>query len=495
VTSYQVIGVTPNATQYFVVRARDETGNHDDNTTEQSATIWSWYTFLGGPGDDQGWSITQVVDGGFVLVGVARANIPSLGGKTPIISYSSSTDIIVVKLSEDGSVEWYTFLGATLIQTGYSVSATSDGGVVLAGFTEADIASLGGKSPRNALDTADDLIVVKLTSSGSVDWYTFIGGSGQDRMDTFPSAITQNADGSYIVTGYSSAAITNMAGKAPLNAFSSPFEALVVKLTSSGDVDWYTFIGESGSQYGWGITQTNDGGFAVVGLSDNVITNLGGKAPLIAYAGGIGSDGFIVKLTSAGAVDWYTFIGSLDADAVRSADATSDGGVILLGDANANISSLGGKTPLNSYISGIDQLVVKLTNTGSVDWYTFLGGSGNDFGWGINESVNGGWIVAGYSSADIASMGGKTPNFGYSSGKDAVVTRLASDGTIDWYTFVGASGTDYGCAATTPTTDGGFALVGFSSANIASLGGQSAKRDYTAQDDIFVAKLLADGSL
>jgi len=63
---------------------------------------------------------------------------------------------------------------------------------------------------------------------------------------------------------------------------------------------------------------------------------------------------------------WYTFLGGAGTDSATSIAQTSDGGYIVTGSANANISSLSGQAPLNAYATGIDYFVIKLTAAGVV---------------------------------------------------------------------------------------------------------------------------------
>ena len=66
----------------------------------------SWYTFLGGSGNDYANSIMQTADGGYIIAGNATKDIASMGGKTPINPYSEGFDMIVVKLDFRGEVAW-----------------------------------------------------------------------------------------------------------------------------------------------------------------------------------------------------------------------------------------------------------------------------------------------------------------------------------------------------------------------------------------------------
>lgn len=448
---------------------------------------YGWYTFLGGAGGEVIYSVQQTTDGGYIVSGNANANIANLGGQTPLNTYSTSDDFMVVKLTAAGAVSWYTFLGGTGQDFALSMQQTSDGGYIVAGYTGANIGNLGGKTPLNSFSAGQDILVIKLTAAGAVSWYTFVGGAGSDNAQ----AIRQTTDGGYIVAGNASANIPSLGGQTPLNGYSASDDCFFVKLTATGAVAWYTFLGGAGSDTAKSIQQTADGGYIVAGNATN-IPNLSGQTPLYAYSANI--DTLVIKMTAAGAVSWYTFVGGAGSEQVSSIQQTSDGGYIMAGNANANIASMGGQTPLNPYSAGDDYLVVKLAAAGTVTWYTFLGGSGTEIAKSIQQTSDGAYITTGYASANIANLGGQTPLNTYAAGNDIFLSKLTVAGAVSWYTFLGGSGSDVAYSIQ-QTAEGGYIIAGNSSVNIATLGGQSPVNAYSAGFDVLIIKLKSDGRL
>jgi len=118
----------------------------------------------------------------------------------------------------------------------YSIIQTSDGGYALVGWTR----SFGAG--------AEDLLVLKLTSSGDLEWAKTFGGDTTDLL----GSIIQTSDGGYAVAGYTYS----------FGAGLSDF--LVLKLASDGSIQWAkTFGGTNGQDVAWSIIQTTDGGYAV----------------------------------------------------------------------------------------------------------------------------------------------------------------------------------------------------------------------------------------
>jgi len=186
---------------------------------------------LGGAGSDVANSISQTSDGGYILAGSADTNIASLGGQSPLNAYSAGNDSLVVKLSSTGSVSWYTFLGGAGADSATSIAQASDGGYILAGFANANIPILGGQTPLNAYAADNDYVVIKLIATGAVAWYTFFGSSGAD----IASSVQATLDGGYIVAGKAGASIPSLGGQTPVNAYSTFDDYFLVKLKSNGD--------------------------------------------------------------------------------------------------------------------------------------------------------------------------------------------------------------------------------------------------------------------
>ncbi|TAL36277.1 MAG: hypothetical protein EPN93_08725 [Spirochaetes bacterium] len=139
----------------------------------------------------------------------------------------------------------------------------------------------------------------------------------------------------------------------------------------------------------------------------------------------------VVKLNASGSVAWYTFLGGAGFETARSIQQTADGGYIVAGfEFGSNIPTLQGKTPINVFTAGSDMLVVKMNASGSVAWYTFLGGTEFEQAYSIQQTADGGYIVAGSASADITSLQGKTPVNDFAGSGDMLVIKLKNDGTM-----------------------------------------------------------------
>lgn len=163
-------------------------------------------------------------------------------------------------------------------------------------------------------------------------------------------------------------------------------------------IKWQNTIGGNGHDDLWSSQQTSDGGYILGGASystlsgDKTEDNLG----IIDY--------WVVKLDSSGNIEWQNTIGGSDWDELFSVLQTSDGGYILGGESRSNIS--GDKTA--NCKGGNDYWLIKLDDTGNIQWQKTIGGSSEDDLFGVRQTPDHGYVLAGSSYSNIS--GDKTEN-------------------------------------------------------------------------------------
>jgi hypothetical protein len=125
-------------------------------------------------------------------------------------------------------------------------------------------------------------------------------------------------------------------------------------------------------------------------------------------------------------------IGSYGTDQANAVQQTIDGGFIVAGSSDSNIEG-----SLLSNHGGKDYFIVKLYPNGKEQWHTYLGGTGDDEAFSIVQTKDSGFIIAGISYGGI-------PEAGTFHGKeDAYIVKLSSKGQVEWQKFYGGAGIDY----------------------------------------------------
>lgn len=155
---------------------------------------------------------------------------------------------------------------------------------------------------------------------------------------------------------------------------------------------WQRTIGGSGDESVTALINTTDGGFVVGGYSDS---NISGEKTENSRGG---KDYWILKMDSAGEIEWQRTIGGDQDDYLNDAKQTQDGGYILAGSSSSGIS--GEKTEPSRGDS--DYWILKLSSTGNIDWQKTYGGDAFDAASDIVQTPEGGYIVAGNSASGIS---------------------------------------------------------------------------------------------
>ncbi len=386
---------------------------------------------------------------------------------------------------------YFTFTGTP----GATVSAsalcsTADGGAIWTGASNANIPGLGAATPRRAFSGGTDILVVKHAPGGAVEWYTFLGSSAADSG----SAIASTSDGGYIVSGQSQANIPTLDGKTPLFSYSGSNDGSFFKLNSVGDPEWYGFVGTAGVDSLSHASVGPDGSIALAGSVAQDLPALGGRSPVYSYAGG--EDIVLVKLNSAGALDWYSLLGSSASESASDVAFTTSGALYVCSSTNAGVAALGVTAPLSPFQGGTDYWLIKLTASGPVDWHTFAGtAAGTDSALNGAPTADGGYTVTGYTNTGVLSLDGRAPVQSYLGGFDALTIRYESAGAVRWFTHAGsASGNDQPVAVLS-AADGSTYIAGNTGFGITGLGGKAPVRAYTGSLDGFLMRFDSTGAI
>jgi hypothetical protein len=206
-----------------------------------------WKKCFGGKGADFANSVQQTTDGGYIIAGRSDSNDGDVTGN------HGDLDFWVVKLSEDGSLQWQKSFGGSGIDEAESIRQTADGGYIIAGNS----LSYGGDVTDN--HGYVDLWVVKLSDVGSLQWQKTYGGSRYESV----FSVRQTSDGGYIIAGYTDSKDGDVTGNHGKEDF------WVVKLSDVGSLQWQKTFGGSGMDVAYSIEQSSDGGYVVTGQSDS----------------------------------------------------------------------------------------------------------------------------------------------------------------------------------------------------------------------------------
>jgi len=202
---------------------------------------------LGGSSDDNGHSIQQTSDGGYIVAGQTS----SLDGD--VVGFHGTLDCWIIKLNANGQIQWQRPLGGSGDDITYSIQQTSDGGYITAGFSR----SGDGDVTRNINEGDQDFWVVKLSQRGAIQWKKSLGGSSWDEA----IAIQQTSEGGYVVVG------KTISSNKDVSVNNGYTDIWVVGLSNLGAVEWEKSLGGADDDEARTIKQLSNGGFIIAGIT------------------------------------------------------------------------------------------------------------------------------------------------------------------------------------------------------------------------------------
>lgn len=186
-------------------------------------------------------------------------------------------------------------------------------------------------------------------------------------------------------------------------------------------------------------------------------------------------DYWIVKLDSSANIQWQKSFGGTVDDDAQSIQQTIDGGYIVAGSSKSNDGDVSGNHGYGDY------WIVKLDFSGNIEWQKSLGGSGGDYAYSVQQTSDRGYIVAGTSSSNDGDVSGNHGSWDY------WIVKLDSTASIQWQKSLGGTDDEYGYSIH-QTSDDGFIVAGSSESNDGDVSGNHAYSDY------WIVKLDFSGS-
>ena len=381
---------------------------------------------MGSSNGDYSGSIQPTTDGGYIVAGYTE------GADGDVQGYHGNIDIQdlwIIKLNGTGAVQWKKCLGGVYMETGADIYQTQDGGYIVAGSSASVDCGITGN--HGGLD----FWLVKLSPAGDIQWQKMLGGSRNE----YATSLSQTPDGGYIIGGYTNSGDGQISGYHDNGDYGNNFDWWVVKVDASGNLQWQKTLGGTGDDQCNSVKVTSDGGYIAagfVGSTDGDVTGNHGA-----------TDSWVVKFSSTGDIQWEKSFGGSKYDGANSIQATSDGGYIFAGYSGSNDGDVSGN---HQSLGGfLDFWVVKITAAGTLQWQKCYGGKYNENAFYIQKTTDGGYVLSGTAESpdgDLSCNAGLT---------DVWVIKIDATGNLQWSKSMGGSYYDESFAVQ-PLPDGSF---------------------------------------
>lgn len=231
--------------------------------------------------------------------------------------------------------------------------------------------------------TFQETFIAKFDSSRVLKWCTYYGGDVFE--DFYAMAVTPSND--VLLCGYTNSTTlvtVNPGGGAyyqPANAGNN--EGLLLRFSPAGVLEWGTYVGSSTGEKLFDIEVVPSGAIYVSGSGGNAGLPVTGPPGSYQQAALNSSDGFVMRFTPAGVVDWLTYFGGTGTDNALGIEVDQLGQVYISGITSSNnLPVLQSANPNAFYqpafAGQFDFYFARFTPALALDWCTYLGGTANE---------------------------------------------------------------------------------------------------------------------
>ncbi len=368
---------------------------------------------VGGNSGDEIIDFLIDTDGSIYVIGETSSNDFDFAG------IPSGYNAFIMKISSTGSVLWYEAIGGGTNEHFYSLYKSSDGFLYVGGKSIVNsnntLQSISGiasqnTSGGNATNGVEDGILLKISTTGIVQWIRSYGGLNPDLIVGIHDH--PNGDLSLVANTFS-----NGTGDVPSTVTGLHKIWMFTVQKTNGNISTINsaFLGSvNGSNVSLNISDTHEvaDGIIATGFA-NPLNSTSGCAPTSSSQDLV----LLLKLNNSGNLVWDKYYGANGSQKGRKLDVNVDGSIVICGYSSSASNSCDVQSTSNG---NQDVYVVKTDANGVFNWGYLYGGSLSDDGSGIVELPNGNYLISAYTNSTI---GGIT-----NQGVDVYVFEIDSNG-------------------------------------------------------------------
>jgi gliding motility-associated-like protein len=353
--------------------------------------------------------------------------------------------------------QWSRHYGGTAVDIPLTIKFTSDGGTIVAGYTDSKDGEVNPQPNREYWD----LWVLKLDRCGTVQWEKSFGGTGYESARD----IVQTADGGYMVLGE-----TNSTDGGVISGFGGTKDIWLLKLTPAGSLQWQKRYGGSGLDIGNHIEIATDGGYLIAASSSSNDGDIRGNHGTGGY-----TDGVLMKISATGAVEWSKCFGGTKNEELFDIEIIN-GATYAVGFAN----SIDGDIPPSQ--KNYDVWLLALDASGNKMFSKIYGGSQNDVAYAMTKGADGSLTLAGYTTSNDGDVKGAKGS------QDYWILNVNQSGKLNWQKVLGGTEAEYAKTIITDR-DSSYVIGGISYSNNGDVTGA------LGDGDFWTVKLSPSGNL
>ncbi len=326
---------------------------------------------------------------------------------------------------------WAQDMGSSSYDASNSIAVDSAGNVYTTGYfmSTADFDPGTGTYNLSSNGTRD-IFISKIDAAGNFVWAESIGSTGYD----IGYGISTDATGNVYISGFFSDTVDFDPGAGVYNmASAGGRDIFVCKLDPLGNLIWAKRMGGTSSEESSSIVLDANGNIYTTGYFQGTAdfdpgTGIANLTSIIAW------DAFICKLDNSGNYVWAKSFGCTNYEQGLSIATDATGNVYTTGNFKGTTDFDPGTGTLNIVSSGSnDVFISKLDAAGNFVWAKTFGGTGQDYGKGIQIDTSGNIILSGFFQATVDfDPGTDTFNIVSSGNYASFISKLDAAGNFIW---------------------------------------------------------------
>ena len=334
--------------------------------------------------DDLLWSFTFGTNDS---LDAAYSVIPCEDGGYLIVGSSQTeetTDVLMFRLNDAGDLEWSTVLTQEGTEIAKEAIECESGGYAIIGYSQ--------KQGANGTLLEYDALLIRVAANGTIVWTQTIGDNSSQQA----YSVVECQTGGFAIAGYTHSSENNN------------LDFWLVRTTGEGQALWNRTYNMGGNEICYSLVENHYGGFVLVGSKERIAS---GEL-----------DGWIISTDSIGNHHWDRIFNWAGDDVCHKIICKSTIGYVIVG------------TTENAPEGNNDGFVLYVLTNGNVSWNTILDGYHEEEAYAITSCQNGGYAITGYTIEET--QFGNTTHL--------MLTRLASNGDVQWSKRYGGMGTEIG---------------------------------------------------
>ncbi|MCX6645528.1 MAG: hypothetical protein NTY09_04100 [bacterium] len=462
-----------------------------------------WAKSAGGAsGSGGGSGITTLSDNSIVVTGSFQGSVTFGPGELneTVLASAGGPDIFIACYNPDGTLAWVKRAGGTNFDRGSRITTLSDDSTVVIGVFEGSATFGPSELNQTGLSSAGgwDIFIARYNPDGTLAWAKRAGGASEYDNG---NAIIALSDNSTVVTGGfkdSAAFGPSEPNQTVLNS-AGGYNIFIARYNTDGTLAWAKRgLGESGFEFGNGITTLSDNSTVVTGWFDGSAT-LGPGEPnqtILTSAGYL--DVFIARYNLDGTLAWAKSAGGASdynvGDVGCGITTLSDNSTVVTG-LFMGTATFGKGEPNQKVLTStgsLDTFIARYNPDGTLVWAKRAGGSDFDRGIGVTTLSDNSVVVTGKYEGTVTFGEGEFNQTALTSSGiiDIFIARYNPDGTLAWAKSAGGASWSDNTSGITTLSDNSTVVTGQFSGSATFGPGEPNETVLTSagDGDIFIAR-------